>query len=333
MALCVLLVDNLQNETRATEDSSLNPSQSRKDKIRQNPAGRKTPPISALSERQLVAVTALLSILISLWLLYSGDIISRDAVGYLADAQNIQAHGYRAALQAYGGPLYAILISGVHSISRLSLQDSAHLLSILFEALICISFIKLYALIKTEEGRLWVAAFFILSFPIFNEYRAEILRGSGFWLFGLLAVYQFIRDYQKPHGIHALAWQIFIFTALLFRLEGVVLALLAPFFYIFATDLSLPQRLIKILRLNSLFILTAIVLLLAWSLSDEVRVLLQNSLPKQVIYLQPFALWSDFISASERLKEFLITPMAQPCSTTAEALEVYVVQHKQALGS
>ncbi|MCU7959384.1 MAG: FIST C-terminal domain-containing protein, partial [gamma proteobacterium symbiont of Bathyaustriella thionipta] len=30
---------------------------------------------------------------------------------------------------------------------------------------------------------------------------------------------------------------------------------------------------------------------------------------------------------------YLITPMAQPCSTTAEALEVYVVQHKQALGS
>ncbi|MCU7960501.1 MAG: RNA degradosome polyphosphate kinase, partial [gamma proteobacterium symbiont of Bathyaustriella thionipta] len=30
------------------------------------------------------------------------------------------------------------------------------------------------------------------------------------------------------------------------------------------------------------------------------------------------------------VKIFLITPMAQPCSTTAEALEVYVVQHKQA---
>ncbi|MCU7959471.1 MAG: hypothetical protein KZQ58_05615, partial [gamma proteobacterium symbiont of Bathyaustriella thionipta] len=42
---------------------------------------------------------------------------------------------------------------------------------------------------------------------------------------------------------------------------------------------------------------------------------------------------SHQLVADSIVNVFLITPMAQPCSTTAEALEVYVVQHKQALGS
>ncbi|MCU7960410.1 MAG: BrnT family toxin, partial [gamma proteobacterium symbiont of Bathyaustriella thionipta] len=53
-----------------------------------------------------------------------------------------------------------------------------------------------------------------------------------------------------------------------------------------------------------------------------------------VVYIERSADVIRIISARKankrEVKNYLITPMAQPCSTTAEALEVYVVQHKQA---
>jgi len=62
----------------------------------------------------------------------------------------------------------------------------------------------------------------------------------------------------------------------------------------------------KIIHLNSLFILVSIIILSAWLLSSDMRMLLPNSLPKQALYLQPVNLWSDFITASEHLKEYVL---------------------------
>ena len=261
---------------------------------------------AAMTDRQVVLLTGFISVLMTLWLLYSGDIISRDSIRYLTDSQSLLDQGPGAALQSYGGPLYSLFIIAVQSLSGLSLAESAYLLTLVFEAIICMTFVKLYALLKTKDARLWVAAIFILSFPAFNDYRADIIRGYGFWMFALLALYQFIRDFQSPHWLRTVVWQVFILCATLFRPEGIVLALAGPFFYLFIPDLGFRQRIEKIIRLNSVFILAGMLLLTALLFSADLRVLLQKSLPDQTVYLQLSSVWGNFQTASANMVEYVL---------------------------
>ena len=138
-------------------------------------------------EKHIYITTAFLSLLISLWLFASRDIISRDALLYVIAAQAFLNDGIGAAFKVWAWPFYSITFAVIHKITGLSLEHSAYSLTILFETIISVTFVKLYAKITFDGARLWVAMLFILTFVTLNDYKGDIWREYGFWAFGLMS--------------------------------------------------------------------------------------------------------------------------------------------------
>ena len=140
------------------------------------------PDLQVLAHRGAIAqvVIALLSLMISFWLSYSNDIISRDSTLYINIAQKYLDEGFIEAFKLWSWPFYAIFFAMLHQMTGLGLEYSAYLFSAILEAIICVVFVKIYCKIAFTEKHLWVAALFIITFTGFNAYRGDIIRGYGF---------------------------------------------------------------------------------------------------------------------------------------------------------
>ncbi len=65
--------------------------------------------IGKLTEKQLILLTAFFSVLLSIWLIVSNDIISRDSTLYIKIAQTFLDDGAIEAFKLWGWPFYSIL--------------------------------------------------------------------------------------------------------------------------------------------------------------------------------------------------------------------------------
>ncbi len=250
-------------------------------------------------------VTVLLSLVISIWTIATNDIIARDSVLYLKTAQYFLDNGIEVAFDTYNWAFYSLFIAFIHQITHLTLEHSAYLNTLIMEALCCVTFIKIVHLIHPKKA-LWIALLFILTFPIFNEYRGGILRGSGFWAFSLIALYQFLLFYQSGHIHHALFWQIAIFIAFLFRPEALVFAFLAPFYFIFLLQQSWRWRLRQILLLNSLLYPLGLILISLFLFSSEIKTGVLHHLPIQLDYLLIQKVSASFSIATENFAKYVL---------------------------
>lgn len=262
--------------------------------------------IKQLTEQHIYATTAFLSLLISLWLFISRDIISRDAVLYVNTAQAFLDGGIGAAFKTWGWPFYSIAIAITHKITGLSLELSAHVLTVILETIISLSFVRLYTVIAFDKARLWVAMLFILTFVTLSNYKGDIWREYGFWAFSLIAIYQFVLYYQTHKTVNAFLWQLCIFIATLFRIEGAIFAILAPFYVLFLSQYSFSERIKHLLTLNFIFYSVGFLAVITILLSSQLQSIILNNLPPQIVYFSPAEIFGAFNEAADNLEKYVL---------------------------
>ena len=229
---------------------------------------------------------AIASGLLSLYRIATRDLINGDGIGYIDIARTFLSEGVHGALAVYHWPFYSILIGLVHKSTGLSFENSASLLNIIFLVLVSVVFVRIYEEVSGKHSRIWVVALLILALPLLNDYRDFVIRGYGFWAFMLLAIFCFIRYSRSPDLKSALAWQLSIAVAILFRVEGIVFLVLAPFFFLFIAG-ERRRILLHIARLNGLFLSIAVVALIFMLASGALSGM---EIPYRLSYVSPSAL-------------------------------------------
>ncbi len=259
-----------------------------------------------ISEKQLLVITAFCSILLSLWLSASSDIISRDSTLYLKVAQAFLDAGFVEAFKTWSWPFYPVFFALIHQLTGLSLEHSAYALNAILNAVVCVAFVKIYSKIAFNGHRLWVAALFIITFVGFNDYRGDIIRGYGFWAFTLLAVYFYLSFYQTRQKAEAFKWQMSIFIATLFRPEAIVFAFAAPLYFLFIPSVPFKQRLSSYAWLSSFILLIVLSVLVVFLVSAEFRELILNHRPIQADYLSPTFLLGSFNQGVDNFIKYVL---------------------------
>ena len=198
-------------------------------------------------------VTAIFSLLLSLFAFYTDDIINRDGVMYMDMAEAFLSGGLVATAKIYNWPFFSVLVAFTHQITGFTLEYSACILNSLLFVLLTDILILLSNKLLPNTRQLSIAAILILCFPAINEYRDFIIRDIGYWTFCSLALYRFILYIDTPTIKNATFWQITAVIAILFRIEGAIILLALPLF-ILMTRQPVTQRLLQLVQLNYLLI-------------------------------------------------------------------------------
>lgn len=168
----------------------------------------------ALGPRATVFLGSLLLSLVAI----PGGTINRDGMFYVEIARDFLEGGFAAAYATFHWPFLSILMAVVSQVTGLGLEASGYALNALFLAGAC-------ALLVAIAGRLfpeavWPIGLVLLALPGFNGYRGELLREYGCWFFVMLSFWLALRWADRPRWRSALAVQLSLVAAALFRTEA-----------------------------------------------------------------------------------------------------------------
>ena len=203
----------------------------------------------------------LLSFFFSFLTLYHYPIFNPDGGLYLQAAGVFLSHGLHASMKVYSWPLYSVLIGSVSKLTTLTLLNAAYLINFVFSALTACLFVRIVKEIGGSKKFLWLAVLVFFAFHSFNGYRADIIRGHGYWFFFLLSILCLLRFAKTQSCLSAFFWSIAILVATLFRIEGGIYLILTPFVAFFFKT-SWKDRMVCFVKLNVLIILLVLLLLL-----------------------------------------------------------------------
>lgn len=163
------------------------------------------------------ATVFLASLLLSLVAARQGT-INRDGMFYVQTARDFLEGGFGAAYATFHWPFLSILMAVVSQLTGLGLEASGLLLNGLFLAGAC-------SLLVACAGRMfpeavWPIGLVLLALPGFNGYRDELLREYGGWFFVMLSFWLAMRWSDFPRWPLALAVQLSLLAASLFRTEA-----------------------------------------------------------------------------------------------------------------
>lgn len=230
-------------------------------------------------ERAIYFVSIAVSLLLSLWIAYQGNVINPDGICYLLSAQAVGQTGINSAIhlcnQAHW-PFYPILIYYFSWLTHLPLKTAATTLNSLFSLISVVTFIAIIKELGGSKRVLWLAALVILSAHTFNVLRDQIIRDHGFWAFYLVSILMLLQYFRLANKWFALGWSVSIIAATLFRIEGVFFLLLLPFIIWLRTNLPWQQR-AKMFAVLNIPVLVIAALLLVWLVFNPVQSLLNIS--------------------------------------------------------
>ena len=235
----------------------------------------KFPTITSSNTIGLLAIV--LSCLLSVFSISTNPLLNDDAYGYLRAAEIFNIAGIDAVLDSYGWYGYSILIALADLILPGSLLLAAHLLNTASFALLVFSFIKISCEFSSDQSHQQRIQFFaaatILAFPLLNEMRFFLIRDFAFWAFTLLSLQQLI-VYQRNGLLRsAICWSLAVLIAILFRLEGILLAIFVPFSLLLGTTANKGKRFLTLICV--LFASILLVLMLAFLLQINLLELMQ----------------------------------------------------------
>jgi len=199
---------------------------------------------SAIDWRWLLAA----SLLVSVWLIAIDPIINRDAILYLRAAEAYLDQGLLASQALHGRPLLSVCIGLLHQLTGMPLLVCGHLLNAAFYGVLVLAFVGTVRVLGGDHRTQLFAAALILFHPVINEYRSSIMRDPAYWALLMVSVRELLLYLRTPSLRHGLGWFFAIFTAAVFRFEGVLLALLLPLALFFSD--SHPRRLQHCLALS-----------------------------------------------------------------------------------
>lgn len=210
---------------------------------------------------QVYFVAVFISLFLSVLTIYHYPVFNIDGLLYFKAANVFLAHGLKASMDIYAWPLFPVLLAYISKVFHLSLLQAAYLLNFIFSTLIVLMFIKLVQELGVSTRLLWLAALVILVYIDFNHYRSDVLRDHGYWFFYLFSIFSFLRFTQTFKWSDAILWGLSILIATLFRIEGGIFFLLAPFIIFLFKDISFFQQLKSYIKLNILLIALVLIML------------------------------------------------------------------------
>lgn len=187
-----------------------------------------------------------------------GSTLNRDGILYVNTAQIFLEEGFGAAKAVFNWPFLSISLALVSKITGLGLENAGYLLNALFMAGACALMVSCAQRRQPEIA--WSVCLMTLALPGLNEYRNELLREFGCWFFIMLAFWLALRWSEKPRWLTALAVQLALGAAALYRPEALALfpALIA--WQVFAAPQG--ERCRRLLMLGGLPLAGGIALLL-----------------------------------------------------------------------
>jgi hypothetical protein len=186
---------------------------------------------------QIRVFTAIVSLIVSIYAIYSDDIINIDGILYLKAAELFVSGNMEAAFAAYNWPFYSIIIALFHKLTSIPLELTAYILSCVFFVLLTDALILISSLIFPVPRQLKISALLILCLMPILDYRDYIIRDPGYWAFVCIALYYFMVFLNSSRIIHGTLWQIFMIFAIFFRIEGIFLLITLPLFILLSKKL------------------------------------------------------------------------------------------------
>ena len=201
--------------------------------------------------------TAFVGSLLLTVIAHQGKVINLDGILYVHTALEFQENGFTAARKIFNWPFLSILMALVAKITGLGPEHAGYLLNALFMAGACALLVS--CVDRTRPEIAWTTCLAVLAIPGFNEYRHEMLREYGCWFFVMLGFWLALRWTERPRWATALAIQVSIATAALFRPEA--LAHFAALFFWQAWQAPRSERFRRLLMVSALPILGGFLLL------------------------------------------------------------------------
>lgn len=261
----------------------------------------------SMSLPPLRILLAMLSLLLSAYVLISDDIINNDGILYIQMAEAFMQGGLAAMANLYDWPFFALLVAVISQLSGWHPETSAALLNALLFVVFTDALLLIAKQLVPNMRQLIIAALLILLFYSINDYRDFIIRDVGYWAFISLALLQFLNFVRDNRWQSALLWQFFGLIALLFRIEASIILLAMPLFLMFSQR---QQPLLKsLLQLYSLLLavsLLAFIILIAgvgWTAAF-------GKLGNIAIYLDFASFQSGFNAHSRLIAEHILHPVA-----------------------
>lgn len=207
-------------------------------------------------------LTAILASIISSYIALSyHQPFNVDGIIYLNAASGFIQGGLHQALDIYRWPFYSILIALMSKITHLHLESAAFLLNCILNTVTFLAFISLVKELGGSHRVQYLGLLIILIYPYLNHDRDNILRDFGYYSFALLSLLFYIRYLRLLTWRTALAYGTSILLATLFRIEGLVFLLIAPWIIFFRPHLTIKKKLQGFAQLNTLNFICASVML------------------------------------------------------------------------
>jgi hypothetical protein len=162
------------------------------------------------------------SLLLSFIALQKGT-LNRDGMLYVETARIFTEQGFHAAMANFNWPFLSMLMGWLSLLTGLDLETSGHLINAIFMAGACALLVACAKRMFPEA--VWYVCLVLLALPGFNEYRDELLREYGSWFFIMLAIWLALRWSDAPRWPLAIASQLALCLAALFRPEALALSL------------------------------------------------------------------------------------------------------------
>lgn len=216
-----------------------------------------------LKQYDLQLIAIFISLLLSGITLSYHQPFNVDGILYLKTASAFLHGGLRAALTIYNWPFYSILIAVVSKLTYFSLENSAFILNTIFNTITILVFISLIKELGGSQKTQLFGTILILIYPFLTHDRDNILRDFGFYAFAMLSFLFYLRFLHQLNWKNAIAWSTSILIAMLFRIEGMVFFVIAPFIIFFLPNLNIKQRFINLFKLHAVGI-ACVLFVLGW---------------------------------------------------------------------
>lgn len=248
-----------------------------------------------------VFLTFFFSVILSLIAIFGTVTIGKDGAFYIDIACSISNNGLSVAFERFSWPWYSILIAFIHDATGFNHEFIAYLTTVLFMAGTCsltVSMVKR----RSPETVYW-AMLLVLSVPVFNNFRAGIIRETGFWFFIVLAVWLVLFD-RKIDFLRGLYIQLAITAAALFRLEALFLIPAIFIYFLFRRSSASEQN--RFVALFKCFYGFFFLFLLGFFAVLSTDFLAQPRVAQNLYLINPYNIYKSFVFVSDSFAQAVL---------------------------
>lgn len=218
---------------------------------------------------RLVLFIILANIALSLWCWLLDPVINIDGIIYISVAELFFDGQFSQALEHFSWPFYPFFIACIAKITTLDVETSAMLFNTLLIIATTLAFVCIVSLLSGNNQRIvFIATIIILLFPSISKYRTFIIRDFGYlscYLWSLYFILRYCTEWKKQY---LLGWLLFAGLSSLFRFEGIIFLLVAPYFLFLFKIQAIPHRK-KLLLALSTVLLCSSAALIYWYINDK----------------------------------------------------------------